>query len=311
MDIRSRSPQQRKERDRTFAVLHALLQLGPGPHRFGDIAERTTLGNPEIHRRLRQLQDAQLCDRPCYGYWELRPTTTALTGAPEIVHPTHTPLLDVAYLLKGIHRRTRHVVLLHTYSPASSERLCIAAVGTSEVRFRRELALNPKAANRLRRAPLDSDAAGLAILASLAGQDGPLREDLRQIRSAQVAITDSPLPGWSLVSVPVRRLPGAPAVPGAEPRVVAAASILAPDRSQNAPLVAYGRLLRNAVQAAIETSVVINSPRAAATQAAYSGPERLAPHEASSSPFDARTAGAADGRTPRTAAAHVTPALGG
>jgi DNA-binding Lrp family transcriptional regulator len=243
------------------------MQLGPGPHKFRTIANRTNLEDWEVQRRLRQLLDAQLCDRPRYGYWELRPATAALTGAPGLVHPSPTPLLDVAVLLQGLHQRTQQVVLLHSYSPVTSERLCIAAAGANNVRFCRELALTPKATDELRQAPLDSDAPGLAMLAQLAG-DAPLREDLRQIRSAQVAMTDSPLPGWSLVSVPVRRLPGAPAVPGAEPRVVAAVSILAPKRSEGASLVAYGRLLRNAVQAAVETSVVISRPRFAAAQAA-------------------------------------------
>lgn len=269
MDIGSRNAHQRRERDRTLAVLHALMELGSGQQSFRAIANRTSLDDSEVHRRLRQLFQAQLCDRPNYGYWELRPTTAALTGAPPgLVHPSATPLPGVAFLLEGIHRRTQQVVLLHTYSPVSGERLCISAVGASEPRFRRELAITPEAIDQLRRAPLDSDAPGLAMLANLAGQDVPLRDDLRQIRSAQVAVTNSPLPGWNLVATPVRRLPGAPAVPGAEPRVVAAVSILAPDRAQGNALVAYGRLLRNAVLAAVETSVVIARPRFAAAQAA-------------------------------------------
>ncbi|MER6443651.1 helix-turn-helix domain-containing protein [Streptomyces venezuelae] len=270
MDNGSRNTPQRRERDRTLAVLHALMELGSGPHHFRSIANRTGLEDSEVHRRLRQLFRAQLCDRPHYGYWELRPaTTTSQSDTPAgLVHPSTTPLLGAAALLEGIHRRTQQVVLLHTYSPVSGERLCISAVGASDPRFRRELAITPEAVDRLRRAPLDSDAPGLAMLANLAGQDTPLRDDLRRIRSAQVAATDAPLPGWELVSTPVRRLPGAPAVPGAEPRVVAAVSILAPQRSRGDALVAYGRLLRNAALAAVETSVVIAQPRFATTHAA-------------------------------------------
>ncbi|WP_333774180.1 hypothetical protein [Streptomyces sp. IBSBF 3136] len=184
------------------------------------------------------------------------------------MRPTTAPLLDVSFLLTGIHNRTGQVVLLHTHSPVTGERLCIAAVGAQDVSFRRELAFTPEAVDRLRRAPLDSDVPGLAMLANLAGHDAPLREDLRQIRSAQVAITESPLPGWILISVPVRRLPGAPAVPGAEPRVVASVSILTPKREQGDPLVAYGRLLRNTVHAPTESSVVVPRPRSAAPRAA-------------------------------------------
>ncbi|MEV4874373.1 hypothetical protein [Streptomyces syringium] len=268
MDIRSRSSHQRKERDRTNAVLHALLQLGPGPHKSRDISARTTMGGEEVRRRLHQLCDAKVCYRPRFGYWELRPTAAAPTGAPGLVHPSTTPLLDAALLVKGLHNRTEQAVLLHTHSPVTGERLCIAAAGTHDGRLRRELALAPGAVHRLRQAPLDFDAPGLVMLANLVGHDAPLREDLQQIRVAQVALTESPLPGWILVSVPVRRLPGAPAMPGAEPRVVAAVSILAPDHAQGHPLVAYGRLMRNAVQAAIESSVVIAHPRFAAAQAA-------------------------------------------
>jgi hypothetical protein len=268
VDIDSRSSHQRRERDRTNAVLHALLQLGPGPHKSRDITARTTMDEDEVRRRLLQLFKAKVCYRPRFGYWELRPTTAAPTDTPGLVHPSTTPLLDAALLLEGIHSRTEQAVLLHTYSPVTGERLCIAAAGAHDVRLRRELAFTPWAVDRLRRAPLDSDAPGLVMLANLAGHDAPLREDLRQIRSAQVALTESPLPGWILVSVPVRRLPGAPAIPGAEPRVVAAVSILAPNHAQGDPLVAYGRLMRNTVQAAIESSVVIAHHRFAAAQAA-------------------------------------------
>ncbi|MGP3950879.1 hypothetical protein [Streptomyces sp. 7N604] len=212
--------------------------------------------------------DAKLCHRPSHGYYELHATTADITGAPGLVFPTTTPLLDVANLLDELHRRTEHVVLLHTYFPLSGERLCIGAAGDYEAKFRRELALTPGAIDLLRQAPLDSDAPGLAMLANLTGHDVPLREDLRRIRHAQLARSESPLPGWSLVSVPVRRLPGAPAVPGAEPRVVAAVSILAPGPSNGAHLVAYGQLLQITVRTAIETSVVIARPDFAAAQAA-------------------------------------------
>lgn len=268
MDIRADSAHRRWDRDRTYVVLHALQQLGPGPHKFRTIASRTPLGDSEVHRRLRQLREAQLCDRPRHGYWELRPDTAVPMTAPDLLHPSTTPLFDTARLLEAIHRRTRQVVLLHTYSPLSGERLCIAAAGTYDVRFRRDMALTTPAIGQLRQAPLDSDAPGRVMLASLVCQDTPLREDLRQIRSAQMALSNSPLPGWSLVSVAVRRLPGAPATPGAEPRLVGAVSVLAPDGAQGAPLVAYGRLLRSVVQAAVETSAVITKPRFAAVKAA-------------------------------------------
>ncbi|MFI5864708.1 hypothetical protein [Streptomyces sp. NPDC051546] len=249
-------------------MLHALLQLGPGPHKAGDITVRTTMDEDEVRRRLLQLFNAKVCYRPRFGYWELRPTTATPTNTPGLVHPSTTPLLDAGLLLEGLHSRTGQTVLLHTYAPVTGERLCIAAAGTQDVRLRRELAHIPRAVDRLRRAPLDSDAPGLVMLANLAGHDLPLREDLRQIRASQLALTKAPLPGWILVSTPLRRLPGAPVMPGAEPRVVAAVSILAPEHLHGDPLVAYGRLMRNAVHAAIESSVAVTHHQLAPVQAA-------------------------------------------
>ncbi|MGW6203716.1 hypothetical protein ACWF9B_08730 [Streptomyces sp. NPDC055089] len=268
MNIGLRSSHQRRERDRTNAVLHALLQLGPGPHKSRDITARTIMDEDEVRRRLLQLFKAKVCYRPRFGYWELRPLTATPTNMPGLVNPSTTPLMDASLLLEGLHSRTEQTVLLHTYSPVTGERLCIAAAGSHDVRLRRELDVTPGAVDQLRRAPLDCDAPGLVILANLAGHGAPLREDLRGIHSAQVALTQSPLPGWILVSVPVRRLPGAPVVPGGEPCVVAAVSILAPAQAHGDPLVAYGRLMRNAVQAAVESSIVVASQHFAAAQAA-------------------------------------------
>ncbi|MFE7778418.1 hypothetical protein ACFU5O_31945 [Streptomyces sp. NPDC057445] len=267
MDEPSQTPQQHK-RGMTFAVLHALLQLGPGAHRFQMIAARSTVSRSEVQRRLNQLMAADLVHRPRRGYYELRATTAEMTGTPGLVSPTETPLFDAPVLLQEVHRRTKQVVLLHTYTPVGGERLCIGAAGAYDTLFRQELAITPEAVDGLRQAPLDSDAAGLVILANLAGEDSDLRDDLRRIRSAQLARSESPLPGWDLVSVPLRRLPGAPAYPGAEPRVVGAVSILSPRDSQGAPLVAYGRLLLNAVHVAVERSVVVTRTGVSAPHAA-------------------------------------------
>ncbi|MEU6070605.1 helix-turn-helix domain-containing protein [Streptomyces sp. NPDC047082] len=268
MDSHMHTPHAREDRDRTFAVLNALLQLGPGPHKFRTIVRRSGLPNDTVHRRLRQLIAAQLCRRPRRGYYELQSAAAPISGTPGLVHPSSVPLLDVDHLLEALHRRTQQVILLHTYSPVTSERLCIAAAGTNNERLQREMALVPAAIDHLRQAPLDSDAPGLAILAHLVGHDTPPREDLRRIRATQVAHSRSPLPGWAIVSVPVRRLPGAPSIPGAEPRVVAAVSVLAPERFPRAHLVAYGRMMQEVVRAASETTVIITRADLATAQAA-------------------------------------------
>lgn len=106
------------------------------------------------------------------------------------------------------------------------------------------------------------------MLANLVSSDSPVREDLRRIRYMQVAHSPAAIPGWSLVSVPLRRLPGAPAIPGAEPGVVASVSILAPEHSHGAHLVAYGRLMHNTVRAATDSSVVLTRHSAIPSHAA-------------------------------------------
>ncbi|WP_409235718.1 hypothetical protein [Streptomyces sp. PA5.6] len=237
----ARGPRGGKEHERATTVLHALLRMGSGPHKYRDIVAHTTLGAKQTQRALRHLYDAQLCDRPRHGYWQIRPTVAALTGESGLVQATTTPLLDIALLLAHLHCHTRQAVLLHTHSPLTSERLCIAAAGTSNPTLSRDLAHTPHAADRLRQAPLDADAPGLTILAHLTGHKAPLRADLHQIRAAQVALSLSPLPGWTLVSVPLHQLPGAGT------HVCAAVSILTPDRAPGAPLVTYGKLLRNAM----------------------------------------------------------------
>ncbi|MFI7322766.1 hypothetical protein [Streptomyces venezuelae] len=256
MNVDARGPRRGKEHERADAVLHVLLRMGPGPHKCRDIAARTPLDTRQTQRALRHLYDARLCDRPRHGYWQIRPTSAALTGATGLVHPvpTTTPLLDIALLLEHLHHHTQQAVLLHTHSPLTSERLCIAAAGTNNPTLSRDLAHTPHAADRMRQAPLDSDAPGLTILANLTGHKAPLRADLHQIRAAQTALTLSPLPGWTLVSVPLHRLPGA------ETPVAAAVSILTPDHAPGAPLVTYGKLLRNAIRNALEPETTTTPP---------------------------------------------------
>ncbi|MEV6676377.1 helix-turn-helix domain-containing protein [Streptomyces erythrochromogenes] len=268
MDTRIDTTGTRANRDRTFAVLNALLNLGPGIHKFRTIAARSGLGDAAVHRRLDQLVDAGLATRSRRGYYELRETTTAISRASGLLHPSATPLLDAQQLLDALHHRTDQVVLLHTYSPLTGERLCIGAAGATSLPFRRELALASGAVDELRQAPLDLDAPGLVMLANLVASDAPVREDLRRIRAMQMAHSSSSIPGWSLVSVALRRLPGAPAIPGAEPGVVASVSVLAPEHSHGAHLVAYGRLMHNIVRAATDSSVVISRHAAVPVRAA-------------------------------------------
>ncbi|MFD6465233.1 hypothetical protein [Streptomyces goshikiensis] len=268
MDTSTDTTGTRALRDRKFAVLTALLSLGPGAHKFSTIAARTAMRDEAVRRRLEQLVVAGLATRTRRGYYELSETTTAISRASGLLHPSATPLLDAQRLLDTLHHRTDQVVLLHTYAPLTGERLCIGAAGATSLSFRRELALASGAVDELRQAPLDLDAPGLVMLANLVPSDSPIREDLRRIRSMQMAHSLAAIPGWSLVSVPLQRLPGAPAIPGAEPGVVASVSVLAPEHSHGAHLVAYRRLMHNTVRAATEPSVVLTRHPAIPSRAA-------------------------------------------
>ncbi|MFD9405807.1 helix-turn-helix domain-containing protein [Streptomyces sp. NPDC059989] len=248
-------PAPERNGSQAYAFLQAVRRLGPGPHRFREIIHQTGLSKSEAHRRLSQLVDADLCRRPCHGQYELLSHTPAAPSgpaSPPLRHPgtalPRSPLLEA--LLNELHERTGHPVLLHTYAPLSGERLCAAAIGAHTPRVRRELASAPDSIGILRQAPLGADAAGLAMLAHLCPDDAQLREDLRRVRRDGMARTCSPLPGWSLVAVPLRRLPGACAAPGAEPAVVGALSILHPDAAAGARPTGYGLLLRAAVESA-------------------------------------------------------------
>jgi hypothetical protein len=190
-----------------------------------------------------------------------------MTSAPGLVHPTAPPLLDASHLLGELHRRTGQVVLLHTYSPVTAQRVCIAAAGTHNEQFLNALARTPTAIARLRQAPLDSDAPGLVILANLGPQTRGQREDLRQIRAARLAETPSPLPHWHLVAVSLRHALGTPLSPGAEPHVNAAVSILAPQWSAGAHVVAYGPLLQSTVRAISQTPLASHRPALPALRA--------------------------------------------
>lgn len=119
---------------------------------------RPQLDGPPLTRAQKALRlyDARLCDRPRHGHWQLRPTSAALTGATGLVHPTTTPLLDIALLLEHLHTTLGKRYCCTPTPPLTGERLCIAAAGTNNPTLSRDLAHTPHAAERLRRAPLVS-----------------------------------------------------------------------------------------------------------------------------------------------------------
>ncbi|MFJ5817271.1 hypothetical protein ACIQGT_25745 [Streptomyces sp. NPDC093108] len=247
MDINDHTPKQPRpgpKGQQQLTMLNTILRLGPGPHPFNSIVASSGLSGSEVHRRLRQLVDAGLCLKPRYGHYELRLHATAWDHGLGLLHPGATPPRQTIALLNELSRRTEQMVFLHTYSPLTRERVCVAVAGSKSQQFERSLAREPQAENTLRQAPLDEDAPGLILLAHICDTHSPLSNTLQRIRQAGVAVSRSPLHGWSWTSVPVQRLPGSAPLRGAEPRVTAAVSVLAPETSSGAHVVAYHHLLR-------------------------------------------------------------------
>ncbi|MFJ1874233.1 IclR family transcriptional regulator [Streptomyces chartreusis] len=215
---------------RSYHVFKTLLEMGPGPHPMRRIVERTGLPRGVVRRRLNAMREAGLCcPTPEFpGHHEL---TTAVLGADSqhLLHALPGVQSRSRQYLSALQQQTGQIVFMHGHMLLDSPvRLCVECRGDSRPDFARDLAAHPTAAGRLRQAPLAADAPGLVILAHL-DDNVSLSSQLRTIRALGYAISGSPLPGWSFVSVPVH---AGPEIVGLEgllggARVVGAVSLLA------------------------------------------------------------------------------------
>ncbi|MEV0438820.1 helix-turn-helix domain-containing protein [Streptomyces spectabilis] len=191
---------------RTLAVLRALRELGPGPHPLAVVAARAELPAPTAHRYVRALaREGAVEQRGPRGHYALTETPHRSTHLVDEVTDTRVGQTSPALRaeLVTLQSRTGQVSLL--YAPllvGAALRFCIdRAVGAHAA----ALEAAPRSAlRRLWSAPLDADAAGLAILACLDGTSSP-GAPLDRIREQGHAVGPSPLPEWESIAAPVWR----------------------------------------------------------------------------------------------------------
>lgn len=193
----------------TYQVLTALVILGAGPHTLKTIADHSGLNRGVLHKELGAMVDAGLCVNsgnklPTY---ELTGQATRVASV-WLLHalPTVETTLHLKEELRALHEATGQAILMHSHIMLPPIRLCLDYFIGQRHDFLQQLSATPDAAEKLRQAPLADDAPGLVIMAHLPTTP-PGSPDLRRIRQSGYATSASPLPGWSLLSVPVLSTP--------------------------------------------------------------------------------------------------------
>lgn len=193
----------------TYQVLTTMVTLGPGPHSMKTIAEHSGLAREVIGEELAAMQDAGVCvgsgDR-LMSYELTGPAARVASGWLLHALPDVDTTLQLKEELRALHESTGQAVLMHGHTMLPPIRLCLDYFVGQRHDFLQQLSANPEAAAALRRAPLADDAPGLAIMAHLATTP-PGSPQLRRIRQNGYATSASPLPGWSLLSVPILSTP--------------------------------------------------------------------------------------------------------
>jgi IclR family acetate operon transcriptional repressor len=139
--------------DKAMEVLEALVQAG-GPHRLGDIARRTGLTKPTVHRHLRTMAEYGFAEPAAGGSYRAGPRLLGLAAAAlndgldlQLVRPA----------LADLRRRTGHVAhyaVRHAYD----------AVYLEQSEPGREYRMSARPGDRT---PLYRSGVGLAILSAL------------------------------------------------------------------------------------------------------------------------------------------------
>ncbi|MFF6979416.1 helix-turn-helix domain-containing protein [Streptomyces sp. NPDC008343] len=188
---------------RTMAVLRALIRLGPGEHPLASVAESAGLPTPTAHRYLQSLmREGAVEQRGPRARYAL---TDALHGPPSSTpaQPLQAgpPSPAVRAEIVTLQSRTGQAALV--YRPhliGSPMRICAERAYGPHVD---EILTSPQIALRsLESAPLEADAAGLAILACL-GSVGDGTMDIVQVREEGHALGPSPLPGRTMIAAPL------------------------------------------------------------------------------------------------------------
>lgn len=196
------TPQPRSQHP--YQVLTTLFTLGPGPHSLKTIADHSGLGHDVIREELSAMAGAGLCTRSATKpptYELASPTASASTW---LLHalPSIETVLHLRGELRALHQETGQAVLMHSHTMLPRIRLCLDYYIGDRLDFLQQVSAHPDAAAILRQAPLTEDAPGQVIMAHL-DRMSPGSLELRRIRQNGYAISAAPLPGWSLLSVPV------------------------------------------------------------------------------------------------------------
>ncbi|MFI6688406.1 helix-turn-helix domain-containing protein [Streptomyces sp. NPDC050485] len=189
---------------RTMAVLRALIRLGPAEQPLAAIAECAELPAATVHRYLQALvRDGAVEQRGPRAAYAL---VDALHNAPHSVSAAQLPPVDrpsPAVKAEIVTLQSRTGQLVFVYRPhliGTPRRVCAdRAYGAHG----EEVLTAPQNLLRiLESAPLETDAAGLAILACLGSATGT-KIDFSRIREEGHAVGPSPLPGRTMIAAPL------------------------------------------------------------------------------------------------------------
>lgn len=191
-----------------YKPLAAMIARGPGPHSVPDLVERTGLPRPELRLYLKAMTQTGLCAATpgMPGHFELI-VPFAGDGASWLVHALPSAPPEERNHVRELHEATGQIALMHGHVLLPVPlRILVDIWGGEASSFLKQLTTHPDAAGRLNQAALDVDAPGLVIRAHL-DPFQPTSDELQRIRASGYAVTAAPLPGWSLLSVPVHRAP--------------------------------------------------------------------------------------------------------
>ncbi|MEW2546727.1 IclR family transcriptional regulator [Streptomyces sp. NPDC047002] len=140
--------------DKAMEVLVALVEEGGGPHRLGDIARRTGLAKPTVHRHLRTMAEYGFARPAEQGSYRPGPRLLGLAAAALDAEPG----LGLARpVLADLRQRTG--LLAYYAVPDADDAVCLALSEPAS-----HYATGPRPGGR---SPLHCSAAGLAMLAAL------------------------------------------------------------------------------------------------------------------------------------------------
>ncbi|MCL3999056.1 helix-turn-helix domain-containing protein [Streptomyces lavenduligriseus] len=188
---------------RTMAVLRALIRLGPGEHPLTSVAESAGLPAATAHRYLQALMREgaveQVGPRAGYALTDALHDPSSSTPAQPLQAGPPSPAVR-AEIVTLQSRTGQLAFVFRPHLIGTPMRICVErAYGphTDEVLTSPQIALRS-----LESAPLEDDAAGLAIFACL-GSVGGNKIDIAQIREEGHAIGPSPLAGRTMIAAPV------------------------------------------------------------------------------------------------------------